>query len=288
MRRAIDHLVLCVHDLAAAGAFYGRLGFTLTPRAEHPFGTANRLVQLRGSFLELVTVADPRRIAPAGGGEFSFGAFTAAFLRKSEGMSMLVLQTDDAVRDRQDFAKRGLETYAPFHFSRKARQPDGAEAEVSFSLAFVSNRDMPDAAFFSCQQHAPQYFWKPEYQRHANAATRVLEVLMAGAEPARFADFFGRLLGTQAVSVAKGMLRIALEGSALLVLDAAEIEKRFPGDAQEVAAEARFVGFTVTVEDLAGLETRLRAAGIPFARAGALIQVSRRAAFGAAIEFTAG
>ncbi len=47
--RPIDHLVLAVRDLDAARATYGRLGFTLTPVARHPFGTANSLIQLNGA-----------------------------------------------------------------------------------------------------------------------------------------------------------------------------------------------------------------------------------------------
>ena len=52
MTRGIDHLVLAVRDLEKARTFYQRLGFTLTPRAQHPWGTANHLAQLNGCFLE--------------------------------------------------------------------------------------------------------------------------------------------------------------------------------------------------------------------------------------------
>ncbi|MBO6820247.1 VOC family protein, partial [Thalassospira sp.] len=48
MSRAIDHIVLCVNDLDAAIAVYTQLGFTVTPRAVHPFGTGNALIQLDG------------------------------------------------------------------------------------------------------------------------------------------------------------------------------------------------------------------------------------------------
>ena len=41
----IDHLVICIHDLAQAEHSLRRLGFTLTPFGVHPFGTSNRLVQ---------------------------------------------------------------------------------------------------------------------------------------------------------------------------------------------------------------------------------------------------
>ena len=259
MQRAIDHLVLAVRDLAAAGAFYERLGFTLTPRARHPFGTENRLAQLQGSLLELLAVADPKLIPEPSAGEFSFGAFNAEFLRRRQGMSMLVFRHDDARRDQREFVTKGLDAYAPFDFARKAKLPDGTEAEVAFSLAFVTNRDMPDAVFFVSQQHAPQYFWKAEYQRHANRATGVAEVLMAAPQPARFADFFERLAGPGAAAMDGTALRVKLEGAAILILDEEALRARHPAaDAPNQREGARFAGFTVKVDDLAELERLLR------------------------------
>ena len=130
VERPIDHLVLCVRDLDAARRVYERLGFTLTPKALHPFGTANSLVQLRGNFLELLAVADRSLIKPVGEGEFGFAAFNERFLAAREGMSMLVFASDDARRDQQEFAASGLDTYAPFDFSRQAVLPDGSAVTV--------------------------------------------------------------------------------------------------------------------------------------------------------------
>lgn len=183
MNRAINHLVLCVRDLEAVRGFYQRLGFTLTPPAQHPWGTANSLVQLQGNFLELLAVVEPEKIVPVAPRRFSFGAFSESFLRRREGMAMMVFASHDSRADHAEFKSRGLPDWAPFDFSRRARLPDGSEATVAFSLAFATNQRMPEAVFFTCQQHAPQYFWKPEYQRHANGARRVAEVVMSAADP---------------------------------------------------------------------------------------------------------
>ena len=209
VKRGIDHLVLCVRDLEAARRFYGRLGFTTTPPAVHPFGTGNSLVQLQGNFLELLSVVEPDRVPAMAPGEFSFGAFNRDFLARRQGMSMLVFQSDDARRDQREFAGKGLTTYAPFDFSRKAMLPDGSTVTVGFSLAFVTDPRMPAAAFFVCQQHAPEYFWKPEYQRHPNGARAVTEVIMTAEAPATFAELFEGLQGPQSVSVGEGALRVA-------------------------------------------------------------------------------
>src|SRR5256885_7300767 len=128
--RGIDHLVLCTRNLEGARRTYTRLGFTVTPHAVHPWGTGNSLVQLQGNFLELLGVDDPAKIAPAKAGEFSFGAYNDQFLKTREGFSMLVFASDDARRDRDEFGRVGLTTYAPFDFARAAKLPDGKEATV--------------------------------------------------------------------------------------------------------------------------------------------------------------
>ena len=63
--RAIDHTAVAVRDLDAAAAAYEAQGSTLTPRAQHPWGTANRLIQLpRGNFIELLEIDRPDMLPP--------------------------------------------------------------------------------------------------------------------------------------------------------------------------------------------------------------------------------
>ncbi len=286
MNRAIDHLVLCVRDLEAARGFYRRLGFTLTPPAIHPWGTGNSLAQMHGSFLEILAVVDKDKIAPPGPGAFSFGRFNASFLEKREGFSMLVLQTQDARADRQAFARAGLDTYPVFDFERKARQPDGNEARVAFSLAFATHEGMPEAAFFTCQQHAPQYFWKPEYQKHANGAVGVTEVVMRAPDPAAFAPFFAGLQGRDAVRAGKGRLDVQAGDGKIVVLDMAGIAQRFPG--MEFAGPTDspvFAGYRVAVADLGAVEAQFKKNGIAAMRIGGALTLNPRDAHGVAIEF---
>ncbi len=194
MRRGIDHLVLAVRDLDAAAAFYEGLGFTLTPKAQHPFGTGNRLVQFQGGFLELLAITDPDWVADAGAGEFSFGAYSRDYLAKHEGFSMVALQSDDWREDRTSFQARQLVLPAPFSFSRMATQPDGSEVEMGFDLTFVPRREAPDAMFFTCQhRHAPEHFYKPAYQQHANGAVRIAGVTIESPDIEATAAFLRNL-----------------------------------------------------------------------------------------------
>src|SRR5688572_20832003 len=166
--KGIDHLVLCGRSLDAMRETYGRIGFTLTPPAQHPFGTQNSLVQLDQTFLELLSLGDEAKIPEHDEQRFSFAAFNRDFLKRQEGFSMLVLDSGSARQDVANYRRLGLRIYEPFDFSRRAKLPGGQEAVIGFSLAFVSSPDMPMCGFFCCQQHAPQYFWQESYQRHAN------------------------------------------------------------------------------------------------------------------------
>jgi len=242
MTRGIDHLVLAVRDLDKARAFYEALGFTLTPRAAHPWGTANHLVQLRGCFLELLGIADAAKIPPHRPGEFSFGAHNRDFVVKREGMSMLVFQSHDARRDRDEFAASGIGPYAPFHFGRDATLPDGSTARVAFTLAFATDPRLPDQAFFTCQQHAPKYFWKPAYQEHANGARTIAEVFLVAPDPAGLADFFTKLQGRDSVRIVDGALRVDTARGRITVMTPAAYAARFP-DETPAAATPHLAGF---------------------------------------------
>lgn len=94
MPRGLDHIVYAVRDLDAAAELYRRLGFSVGARNIHPpaWGTQNRIVQLPGTFIELLALADTSAIAPYAARSFSFGAFNRDFLSHGEGLSMLVLE----------------------------------------------------------------------------------------------------------------------------------------------------------------------------------------------------
>ena len=209
---SIDHVVIAVPDLGRAAAHYQALGFTLTPRAAHPdhMGTANRLAQFTGgNFIELVEIDRPHLMAShdltTSPPRFAFGAHNQRFLAKQRGMSALVFATDDAKAEAARLADAGLDAYRPLHFERRATQPDGSETGVAFTLAFATSPHMPEIAFYFCQNHFPENFWKPAYQNQANGAQEIVRVVIAAPDPARHAEFLARLVGAPAVAVDGGL-----------------------------------------------------------------------------------
>ena len=196
MLRGVDHVVMAVRDLEAACALYESLGFTITPTAYHPFGTKNALVQLDGSFIELLAVHDESLMPEAVEGTFSFARFNQAFLDEREGASMLVLRSDNVERDLAIFQALQLETYPQFDFEREAVQPDGSSKIVSFSNGFLHHPLMDNTGFFICHhRHAPENFWKPDYQQHANGAQRLESVIFSADNPSDHHEFLGGFSG---------------------------------------------------------------------------------------------
>lgn len=269
--RAFDHLVLAVADLEAAAAAYERLGFTVSARGVHPWGTWNRLVQLADrTFLELLTVGEPDKIVEPGPDGFSFGAFNRDFLRQGEGMSMLVLASRDARADLDGFAAEGLRTFAPFDFERVARAPDGSERKVAFTLAFTADPALPRAGFFTCEHKFPESFWRAELQRHANGASGIAAVTMVAQDPADHHVFLTRFTGCRDFGSTGYGLSFALANGRLDVLSGEAFRHRF-GHGAEASRDARFRAITLRVPEHEALAARFAAAGIAHRMAGGLV-----------------
>jgi catechol 2,3-dioxygenase-like lactoylglutathione lyase family enzyme len=285
MARGLDHLVMVVKDLEAARADYERLGFTTTPRALHPFGTENFLVQMQGNFLEVVGVADASIIPDHAPGRFSFARANADFLKRREGMSSLVFQSADARADRQDFLAAGLNAYENVDFSRKARLPDGSEVTVAFSLAFVTDPAMPETTFFTCQQHAPEHFWKPDYQRHANGAQHAAEAIMVAPDPASHAGFFKGTHGAGPVKTTGDGVTVKTDLGAISMLSPAAFRGRFGRETPGPKETAHFAGFRIAVADLGAARAIFTAANVEIRETADAIQLTSVLP-GIVVEFT--
>lgn len=285
--RGIDHLVLSVHDLDAAQSFFERAGFTLTPRAAHPFGTSNHLAILDGNFLELLATTAPATIPPHRAGRFSLPAHHQELLRRRQGLSFVVLFSDDVRRDHASFLAGGLPASEPLDFSRLARQPDGADATMSFSIVIVADPAMADAPHFVCQQHTPEHFWHAEYQRHANGARQISEVVLVADAPEELAPYYAALVAPNAVHGADGRLLVETPRGRIAVLTPEAVRRRFDGvPVPDLAPRPAIVGLQVTAE-LAAAAACLEGAGIDHVRRNGAIRIGPGQAFGAVLEFSA-
>jgi hypothetical protein len=251
--KAINHLVLAGRDLDAMRAHYAKLGFTVTPRGQHPFGTGNSVIQLRGSFLELLAVTAPHDVPEHDAKHFSFAAFNRDYLARHDGFSMLVLDTDDARADIKAWRAAGLHTYEPFDFSRMAKLPDGQEITLSFSLAFVSHPAAPWLGLFACQAGRPDYFEQPHYLRHGNGAMKVQDVWIVGETAPALAGFLQTVSGAKLVDEASSTATLQTRIGAIVLAKPPAFERAFGVAAPHPDDGPHLAAFTVACQTLGQL-----------------------------------
>ena len=205
MPHGLDHVVHAVRDVDAAAEFYVRAGFTVGGRNRHPWGTHNRIVQLKNCYIEILEVAEPEKIPPHSARFFSFGAFSRDFVARREGFSMILLNSRDAAADARSFEENGIGAFDTFDFAREGKRPDGSVVKLAFSLAFAAEPNSPDLRFAACQHYFPENFWNPAFQNHANGAQRVPGVVMVANHPANYQGFLKAYTGARTVASNDGV-----------------------------------------------------------------------------------
>jgi hypothetical protein len=277
--RGLDHIVHAVHDLDAAGEAYARLGFTVGARNRHPWGTHNRIVQFPGVFIELLALGEMERIPPPRPRSLSFGAFTRDFLTKGEGLSMLVLEGKGAA-DAEAFRAAGIGDFDVFNFEREGKRPDGSTVKVAFSLAFAQDKAAPDTGFFTCQQHYPENFWNPQFQRHANGVTGVAGVVLVADNPADHHVFLKAFSGVSDLKSTSSGITIETPRGEIQVMDPAAFRQHFGAEPPDVARGMRLAA----IRFAAGTVARAVLGAQAIARMGRLV-IGPHAAHGATLVF---
>jgi hypothetical protein len=285
MARGLDHLVHVVRDLDAAGNLYGRLGFTVGARNRHPWGTHNRIVQLPGFFIELLTVGEPDEIIEPASGTISFGAFTRDVLARGEGLAMLVLEGRDAEADAQAFRRAGIGDFAPFRFERDGRTPDGRSVRLGFSLAFARDPLALDTCFFTCQQHYPENFWNPAFQAHANGANAIGAVVLVAENPTDHHIFLSAFSGVRDLHATSTGVTVETPRGAIQAMDPAAFRLHYGVEPPDVSAGARLAAAKFIVRDVAAMRTLLGAAGIAATEHMGRLVVGPDVALGATLAF---
>jgi catechol 2,3-dioxygenase-like lactoylglutathione lyase family enzyme len=288
MARGLDHLVHAVRDLDAAGEFYARLGFTVGARNRHPWGTHNRIVQLPGFFIELLTTGEPEKITPPTPDTVSFGAFTRDFLARGEGLAMLVLEGKNAAADVEAFRGAGIGDFVPFRFEREGRTPDGRSVKLGFSLAFARDPLAPDTCFFTCEQHYPENFWNPAFQTHANGASAIGAVVLVAENPSDHHIFLSAFSGIRDLHATSAGVTVETPRGAIQAMDPAGFRLHYGIAPPDVSAGARLAAARFIVRDPAATRALLDKAGISAIEHVGTLVVGPDVAMGATLAFAAG
>jgi catechol 2,3-dioxygenase-like lactoylglutathione lyase family enzyme len=259
MPRSLDHIVHAVRDLDAAAEVYQRLGFTVGARNKHPWGTHNRIIQLDGSYIELLTVAESEKITPHAPHSFSFGAFHRVFLAREQGLAMVLLNSSDAKADNAAWREGGIDDFDVFNFEREGKRPNGAIVKLAFSLVFAADPNAPNAGFAACQHYYPENFWNPAFQKHANGVKRVTGVVLVADAPARHRDFLLAFTGAGIARDIDGGFTIVLPRGAIDVLTPAAFLHRFGVPPPDVSRGPRLAALRFSGAEIAAVQTVLGA-----------------------------
>jgi hypothetical protein len=286
MSRGLDHIVHAVRDLDAGADLYRRLGFTVGARNRHPWGTHNHIVQLPGFFVEVLTMAEPGKLDDDG---FStlFGDFNRRFLKNGDGFSLLILESTDASADARSFAAARIAASDVMRFERDGKRPDGSPVKVAFSLAFARDALTPAHNFAVCQQHYPENFWNPAYQRHPNGVTGVGGVVMVADNPSDHHIFLSAFTGERELQSTSAGITVTTPRGDVQVMAPAAFADHFGVPAPDVSGGGRLAALRLVSSDLAATEATLSSGAMaPIRHLGRLV-VPAAQALGATLVFEA-
>jgi Glyoxalase-like domain len=287
MPDGLDHIVHAVRDLDAAAEFYRRAGFMVGVRNRHPWGTHNRVVQLKNFYIEILEIAEPEKIVPHGKRSFSFGAYNRDFLASREGFSMLLLGSRDAAADARAFERAGIGNSDVFEFAREGTRPDGTVVKLAFSLAFAEDKGSPHTRFAVCQHHFPQNFWNPAFQDHANGSRAAHGVVLVADDPADHRPFLLAFTGVDEPQSTSSGLTAQTENGEIEILEPSAFHDRF-GISPELSGEGMLLNaLCFEVDDLDRAEESHRRHGIAFHRHQGRLVISPEVAYGATLAFEA-
>jgi catechol 2,3-dioxygenase-like lactoylglutathione lyase family enzyme len=284
MAGGLDHVIHAVRDLEAAAELYRRLGFTVGARNRHAWGTHNHLVQLPGFFVELLTVAEPEKLGTDGLSAL-FGTFNRIFLKNQEGFSFLLLESENAATDAARFRSAGMGVSDAMRFEREGKRPDGSTVKVGFSLAFARDAKAPAVGFAVCQQHFPENFWNPAFQRHANTASSIEAAVLVADNPAEHHAFLSAFAGGRDVSATSSGIAVSTQRGDISVMDAAAFRREFGTEPPDTSRGARLAALRFRVRDRAALGAALKAGGIAARADASKTIVGPEIALGATLVF---
>jgi catechol 2,3-dioxygenase-like lactoylglutathione lyase family enzyme len=218
MLLGIDHLVIAVHDpAAAADRMEAVLGLSVTGGGEHDgAGTWNRLAFLGDTYLELIGVRDRPQVEA--NEAFAVGRAALRVLdERREGLATFALASDDVAGDVERLRAAGASIAVPVPGSRT--RPDGGV--VRWRTAFPSLG--PDQPPFLIEHDAAGAEWDEEARRAralfrhpVGGRVRLVGLRLAVASTNDTAAAFRTTLG---LSDAGGSIRVG--GQRIVLVDGA-------------------------------------------------------------------
>ena len=198
MLTRIDHVMICVPDLARGVDAYTRIGFNIYPGGAHAGrATHNAIAFHQEDYLELLSLRE--RHTPVAPG--SSDARLDEFLGRGGGFRYVAVQSDDLEADVAAMRGRGVDVSDATEGAR--RTPAGQE--LRWRAASLGPRN-PLPLFFV--QHltplAERRRQVPRAGDHPNGALRLDRVYVAVPDLAAVTESYGRVLGMPVPKIQRG------------------------------------------------------------------------------------
>lgn len=288
--RPVDHVVLPTADLKNARQRLNALGFTVAPKAHHPFGTANACVFFGdGTFLEPLAVAQRELCERSAldGNMFVARDQAYRFRRGEEGCSALVMGTQNAEEDRRQFLRAGISTGLNLEFSRPFETPDGKRDMAGFELAFAADLRAPDVFFFTCERKNPPDVDKSMLEAHENGVVSTRQVILSEQNPSDFQYLLQEIAGQREVNAHSFGVELAAGNASIVALNGTGLKSFFGVEGGTHARGLRLRGLVFATERFGALEERLKQNGIAFSFVGGRLVVPEHEGQGAFFAFEA-
>jgi hypothetical protein len=220
-----------------------------------------------------------------GAGSFSFGAFNRDFIGAGEGLSMLILNSADAIGDARAFDAAGIGGFKVFDFAREGTKPDGSPVKLAFSLVFARDPASPGLGFAVCQHHFPRNFWDPAFQRHANGTRTMSGAALVADNPTDHHVFLKAFAGVQDLHSSSIGVKARTGNGDIEIMERVAFRDQF-GVSPEVKGEGMTLdAMRFEVADIAAVEALLRQQGIASRRHVGRLVIPPDAAHGATLIF---
>ena len=202
MLTRIDHVMICVPNLAQGIDAYTRLGFNIYPGGAHTGkGTHNAIAFHGEDYLELMSLSDRDEYLTARAAAGGTGPSLVDFLSHGGGFRYAVVQSDDLVADVAAMRQRGADVQDPTDGAR--RTPTGQE--LRWKVAALGARNPLPVLFI--QHLTPLSERRAQVPRAGDHPNRVLgadRVYIAVSDIAASAGSYGRVLGLPVPAIQRG------------------------------------------------------------------------------------
>lgn len=206
-RVAFDHLVVMLRDeLETRSPLFEASGYRLSAPGHHNLGSANRLIVLDSSYIELLgwpAGAPPRRKEIA---------------EQPMGLDALVFRSEDAQADQQRLRDAGFDVQPVSHLERPL-DFQGTPHTARFDTVRFASQPIAGLRVYFCQHLTPEYIWDEELMQHQNGAKYIHAIYITAPDAARTAQTLATLTDGSAL-VEEERCTIKLPNMELIVLPA--------------------------------------------------------------------